>query len=256
MNNNIKYIYINLDNRPERNKHIKNLLSKLNVKFQRYNAIKITSDNVPKTDDLSEYIISYLKHYYLNPRGFGTIGCYLSHKNCIILSKSFETPYTAICEDDIVINENTLNKLNSVLNYFNNNNIDWDMFRVLWDCIEPNNSFCHFVENIENIKMYKFNTLHWRSKFNINKEPTNSVCGGAHFYIINNKKIDKILEYLDSDFIFDLDAVISTSKLNIYFCLNNDMDVNLVYSTINPDGSEMIWETDIPKLEPEPEDWC
>ena len=66
----------------------------------------------------------------------------------------------------------------------------------------------------------------------------NDYCGGTHFRVVNTKNAKKIKEYLDDEWIYNIDSVYSSNKLDIFIIINNDV---MVSSNIFPD-------TNIPKI--------
>jgi GR25 family glycosyltransferase involved in LPS biosynthesis len=77
-------LYINLDSRRDRLKHITEELKKMNIEAERINAIKMVD---------------------------GAIGCTLSHIRCLELAKERQYPYVFIMEDDITfLSPNLLNE--------------------------------------------------------------------------------------------------------------------------------------------------
>lgn len=78
-------LYINLESRPDRLRHVETELTKMNITGERMNAIK--------TQD-------------------GAIGCSLSHIKCLELAKQRGYPYVFIAEDDITFLDPELLKKN------------------------------------------------------------------------------------------------------------------------------------------------
>lgn len=96
----LKYVlYINLESRPDRLKHVQNEMNKLLVTGERANAIKMPD---------------------------GALGCSLSHIKCLELAKEREWPHVFICEDDICFLNPQLLKEN-LLKFSQNQEIDWDV---------------------------------------------------------------------------------------------------------------------------------
>ena len=67
-------LYINLESRPDRRKHVEQELKKMNIDAERINAIKMAE---------------------------GAIGCTLSHIRCLELAKERQYPHVFVIEDDI-----------------------------------------------------------------------------------------------------------------------------------------------------------
>ena len=96
----LKYIlYINLDGRPDRLKHVQNEMDKMQIIGERVAAIKMPD---------------------------GAVGCTMSHIKCLELAKTRGWPYVFICEDDILfLNPDVLKE--NLLKFSENREIDWDV---------------------------------------------------------------------------------------------------------------------------------
>ena len=114
-----------------------------------------------------------------------------------------------------MITAKTLSQLNDFI--LNEKYKDWDIIRSLWGSTN---------------KINKIHTVHYESKFS-NQNPTSNLFGGAHFGVFRNAK--KIVNYMSSENLIAIDAVYSTSLLNVY---HSKFDVNLRKSL----------GTDIPKI--------
>lgn len=215
----MKVFYINLEKRKDRKDHMEEMLSNLNLDYERFEAICPT---------INEIKFGKFKHFYEkaiptvkqrvntqknHPSAVGIFGCYISqyqiHKNQV----NNKEPYM-ILEDDVEITEKTLSQLNDFI--LNKKYKDWDIIRSLWES----------TNEIE-----KIHTVHKLSKFS-NQHLTSEVYGGAHFGVFRNAK--KIINYMSSENLIGVDAVYSTSLLNVY---HSKFDVELC-----PLG------TDIPKI--------
>ena len=107
--NQIPVIYINLDNRPDRNDHVKNELSKIGIyNPERFKAIKLEN---------------------------GALGCSMSHLKCIELAKKNNYDNVFICEDDIEFLDPTL--FLKQIHLFLNSNIKWDVIIVAGNNMIP-----------------------------------------------------------------------------------------------------------------------
>lgn len=92
-------LYINLDSRPDRLKHVQNEMNKMLVVGERVNAIRMPD---------------------------GAIGCTMSHIKCLELAKQRGWPHVFICEDDIFFINPDLLKEN-LLKFSTNTQINWDV---------------------------------------------------------------------------------------------------------------------------------
>jgi GR25 family glycosyltransferase involved in LPS biosynthesis len=96
----LKYVlYINLDNRKDRQIHILKEMKKLGIIGERVSAIKMPN---------------------------GAIGCTMSHIKSLELAKEREWPYVFICEDDICFLNPEILKEN-LLKFSENTQINWDV---------------------------------------------------------------------------------------------------------------------------------
>jgi glycosyl transferase family 25 len=105
----IKYgFYINLTSRPDRKQHVESQLKSINIKVERFNAIKLEN---------------------------GAIGCSMSHLKCLELAKINNWPHILIVEDDIhFLNPELFKKQ---LNYFLKNHKDFDVLLLAGNNIPP-----------------------------------------------------------------------------------------------------------------------
>jgi glycosyl transferase family 25 len=95
-------LYINLNERIDRNEHVISELEKIGIKGQRISAIKM--DN-------------------------GAIGCSMSHIKCLELAIENQYEYVFICEDDIEFTNPTI-FLENINKFYDNKNIDWDVLII------------------------------------------------------------------------------------------------------------------------------
>lgn len=101
-------LYINLESRPDRKKHMENQLSILGINAQRFNAIKMQN---------------------------GALGCSLSHLRCIELAKKNEWDHILIMEDDIKFLEPDLFK--QQFNKFLKNHKEFDVCLIAGNNYSP-----------------------------------------------------------------------------------------------------------------------
>ena len=112
----IKHIlYINLDKREDRLEHVNKELSKINLRGERFPAIKLKN---------------------------GLIGCGMSHLKCIELAKKRDWDHVFICEDDITFTNPRL--FLKQLNKFFKSNLEWDVILVGGNNIPPYEKFGNF----------------------------------------------------------------------------------------------------------------
>ena len=225
MSSDITYVYINLEDREFKNSYMLNLCKFNNINVNRFNGIKLIKDKIPNS-----YINRLSPSYKgaINPNNLlGLFGCYLSHYN--ILKQYNINKHLCIMEDDILFDKTTIEKIKILLKdkFFKNN---WDIIRIIWNTdIDTYNKSIGLIYKINNIKIYKYLRTNKSSKHhpdvNSKKTVKNDIWGGTHMYIVNYKNINKIISYLDNEYIFDIDGILSTNKLNIYCIKNSDMNV-------------------------------
>jgi GR25 family glycosyltransferase involved in LPS biosynthesis len=231
------FVYINLKHRDEKNEHKIKLLKLLRVEFERFEAIKPDiNDSICCSDRITNRIRGYLSNEIKIPRGIGVIGCYLSHLNVLKKYKNIKNKYLCVLEDDVLFTNKSLKRINNVIEYLDSQKLDWDMLRSLWTQAVPNEGICEII--LKDIELYKFNLPNIQSVYNKGNK-CHTICGGTHFQIINMKNIEKIINYMEREYIYNIDSIYSTNELNVYVCTDNFLDVSLpVY----------LQNSDIPKL--------
>lgn len=126
-------LYINLDSRTDRRKHVESQLSSLkrkmvNLKTERFNAIK--NEN-------------------------GALGCSMSHLSCIKLAKARGWDHVLICEDDILFTNVPL--FLTQLNKFLSTVAIWDVVLLAGNNIPPFhvvNDACIKINNCQTTTAY------------------------------------------------------------------------------------------------------
>lgn len=122
-------LFINLDGRKDRLKHIKEQMNIMEIDAERVSAIK--------TED-------------------GAIGCTMSHIKCLELAKSRGYKHVFICEDDIVFKNPSLYKEN-LKKFYKNNEIIWDILIVGGNNVPPFhkvNDYCIRILNCQTTTGY------------------------------------------------------------------------------------------------------
>lgn len=215
----MKVFYINLETRQDRKNHMERMLSELNLDFERFEAVCPSIDEIKFGKYVKLYekacprFKRYADTYQTHPRAIGVFGVYISSLSIHESQLENPEPYI-ILEDDVEITTKTISQLNKFLS--DTKYKDWDIIRSMW---ESDN------------KVKKIEGVHRESKFS-EKYDTHGLFGGAHFSVFNNAR--KIVNYMSSENLIALDAVYSTSILNVY---HSKFDVRIC-----PLG------TDIPKI--------
>jgi GR25 family glycosyltransferase involved in LPS biosynthesis len=138
-----------------------------------------------------------------NPeRVAGFVGCFVSHYE--LYKKLYEEghEYALVLEDDCAVTEEHLKYIRGMISE-NRFPMDWDIIRDGWFLSDRG--------------PYKFPIPHWVSKEGMETANTHDTCGGTHYVLLNCKKIPKILNRLDYDYIYDIDAMLNSPSLNTYF---------------------------------------
>ena len=127
---------INLESRTDRMAHVEAEFSKINLKCNRFNAIKMKN---------------------------GAVGCTLSHIRCLEFAIQNDYDQVFICEDDITfLNHNQMMKS---LKKFNNKINTWDVLLIGGNVIQPYTQiedFCLKVTNIQTTTGYVVNKHYYR----------------------------------------------------------------------------------------------
>ena len=227
------YIYINLARHIHRKEHMENMLQTLRLPYKRFEAICPTYEESINTQKLHKRVRGYLQNKDTLSRGIGVIGCYLSHYHILPKIYNFQDDFVCVLEDDLKFNDITLINVNKIITFLNKN-CDWDMFRIIRNKFDNDESQCFTKYIVNNLPFYKIETPHYQSIYNNGKN--NCINGGTYFQIINRKKIPKIIDYLEKEDIYNIDAIYSTNQLNVFYGFNKDLNVEI-----------NLFETSIPK---------
>lgn len=182
-------------------------LAKVDLPYDRFKAISPSKESL--TEKEGEYYSFYLraldriKAYVSSEqklsRGLGVFGCYLSHY--FIHRRALEENWGnyLILEDDCQLNRGWLEKLNQYLSQ-GKIPIDWDIIR---SCLNSTD------------RVKKLKRCNSQSKFAA-KLINTRYSGGTYFQLCKSSSCQKIIDYLESDFVYNIDAVYSTNRLNVY----------------------------------------
>ena len=223
-------LYINLDSRPDRKKHIENMLSSCPYEYQKIAGVDLS--------DTSGYDI-----YNPNPKVYnsvGILGCFLAHKKAIKylldINKNADS-YSILIEDDAYID--TL--LWGVLDSLDISSIDTDIFMV--DAINTQSNYGTLPMARDKYPVI-FKNLDGDYFFEKNsKRPA----FGTHFMIIPNNKIQYIYDNLDTattvmliDNFYNYNSNISTSfmETGLVYQIKNQ----ILSSNIN--NKFLLWPTE------------
>jgi len=195
-------VYINLKERVDRNEHMQNMLSFLGLSYQRFEAIKC--DNEEGVEMSPNY-----KELRL-----GALGLWKTHIK-ILESRQGQKGTLLVLEDDVLVTKNALKKVNKILED-SLDHLDWDVARAVfpgaWKTLSSKNTKA--LKRVDDF-VYKFETSTAYSKFHKKEDPS-IFSGGGHFVLINKKSIQKILNYIHSEYFYPIDSIYSTNQINSY----------------------------------------
>lgn len=204
----IEFFYINLKGRVQRQRWVETQLTRLGVPYKRFEGIRPTPESLQHgqyqnffNKATSEYKeLFYSKNEQMVKRSLGVFGCYISHYELHKTMKNNKRPYIVL-EDDVRLGRKGHphpNLLENIYKFMNDSDIsDWDMLRSMWDSTNE-------IKKIEN--------THYFSNFST--ENSHNIYGGAHFTIV--RCANKLINYLDSECLYAVDAVFTTNRLNVY----------------------------------------
>ena len=202
-----RIFYINLDTRTDRRTFMERQLSDAGVQYARFSAIKPTFESlVSREGEFHSFFQRGCPNYKKIARKrenaarlTSYFGVYLSHYRLHqMMADNPERDYV-ILEDDCVFERENLD---AVLAQVENGRIpsDWDIIRDCWGSTKA-------VET--------FDRSHSTSKFSGLRRHHNHY-GGAHFSLVRAQSARRLLDFLDEEYIFIIDAIYSTHKLNVY----------------------------------------
>ena len=224
-------VFINLENHTPRKEHMENMLQMLRLPYIRFNAICPTLEESNEIKNIHNRVKSYLHNDKTRSRGIGVIGCYLSHLSVLQTIRPYPQQHICILEDDLKFDLITLFNVNKIISFLDTN-CEWDMFRIIRNKFD-NDETREFTKHVVNdIPFYKIETPHYQSIYKNGKN--NSINGGTYFQIINKKNIPKIIDYLEKEDVYNIDAIYSTNQLNVFYGFNKDFNlkINLFDSSI------------------------
>lgn len=204
-----KIYYINLDKRIDRKKFMENQLSEFDIPYERFPVVLVERDELlNKNGKYHDYYLrcNHWKHNidkqirFLNIRGLlgGCISATMLYEK--LLNESHDSNIL-ILEDDCVLKNGWYEILEEFFEKYTDFVENWDMLRCVWS--RKNRKY-----------LTKWNRDHKETKRA--KGKTTHIYGGAHFTLINKNSIQKIYDYLISDYCVPIDALYGTTQLNVY----------------------------------------
>ena len=197
----MKVFYINLERRKDRKNVMEVMLSDLNLDYERFEAICPTINEIKFGEFKKLYkkacprLKKYVNTKCTHKRAVGVFGVYISALKIHESQLKNPEPYI-ILEDDVKITEKTILQIKRFISDAKYK--DWDIIRSIWT---------------SNNKINKIHTVHPESKFS-KQYKTHMLFGGAHFSVFRSAR--KIVDYMSSENVTAIDAVYSTSLLNVY----------------------------------------
>jgi GR25 family glycosyltransferase involved in LPS biosynthesis len=209
-----KIYYINLDKRVDRKEFMENQLKAFDIPCERFPAVLVEREEL--LNDNGKYHDYYLR---CSPRGGPNFKLAIETGNrftnvrgliggCISATTLYEKLLTEnydsnilILEDDCVLKAGWYEILEEFFEKYTDFVENWDMLRCVW--------------SQENRKYVTRWTRDHRETKRAKGKTTNNY-GGAHFTLINKNSIQKIYDYLISDYCLSIDGLYGTTQLNVY----------------------------------------
>jgi GR25 family glycosyltransferase involved in LPS biosynthesis len=208
---NIDFNYINNKSRTDRLEHIKNELSKFDIKANRFEAIT-------NPDEHNVFFYTTNHPHQASHWTKGQKGCYLSHK--FLLENHKTDNILGILEDDVTFCEDFIERMKYVEDNFN---LDWDIFFL--------SSFYHLNSDK--------NRWHPNGDYELTDIKYIHRTYGSfttHSYLVNPKSINKILDKMDEFFKYsyaiDHLYILIQPHLNVYAFTPGMTNQILSYSDI------------------------
>lgn len=205
-----KIFYINLNKDEDRKAFIENQYyntephSRPLPPLERVEGISVKRQDVSEYGIYEDIVKRYSDIYKYNygvstEHSRSTLGCYLSHKK--VYEKILNSPpgQYIVIEDDVILSPNWYRSLcyaSADINF------QFDIIRQMWSDEIPG-----FFSRIEKFNICSKYVAPWNSC---------SYSGGLHFQIVNQNSAEKILNFLDTENVFDIDAVMHNPILNIF----------------------------------------
>lgn len=209
-----KIYYINLDKRVDRKKFMETQLSEFDIPYERFPAVLVERDELLNKDGkYHDYYLRCSPRDALNFKSAIETGVRFSNVRgliggCISATTLYEKLLTEsydsnilILEDDCVLKTGWYEILEEFFDEYTDFVENWDMLRCVWS--QKNRKY-----------VSKWSRDHKETKRA--KGKTTHIYGGAHFTLINKNSIQKIYDYLISDYCLSIDGLYGTTQLNVY----------------------------------------
>lgn len=206
---NTLFVYINLDDRIDKREYMENLLSSMNLNYVRFSAIQPTRESLIEGEYKSFYDRSvFWMKKYLDDKdkqklAIGTYGCYLSHYFAL---KQYSSKYSSvvILEDDVMFNIQNLKKFFRMTSDLNLNDLEL--------CRPKYGQILKELNSVGSLG-FSFNSVHRNSKY-ADDSNCHRMFYATHFVYYHN--INKVLDYLDDENVFNIDAIYCSNYINSF----------------------------------------
>ena len=208
----IKFVYINLDERKDKKEYMENMLSSMNLNYDRFTATKPTIDSI-QNQHKSYYdrSVNWIKNHSKSndPKkampALSTLGCYISHHK--LLKKYSNCKYLISLEDDCFLNQSLLEEFLGIINDNKKLN-DANIIRpnMKWLRKYPSEEF------VDEQKDYaKFTKCHQIAS---SDSDSHLFYGASNFVFYNN--VQTVLSYMNDSIVCNVDAIWSTNIVSSY----------------------------------------
>ncbi|MEM7690308.1 MAG: glycosyltransferase family 25 protein [Pseudomonadota bacterium] len=202
-----RIFYINLDSRTDRRAFMESQLTAAQVGFERFPAVRPSIESLVKPEGEFYSFFKRASAVYKRlardkrqeQRAIAYFGVYLSHYQ--IHQRMADEPGRdyIILEDDCVFDRVHYDRLMTMIEHGDIPD-DWDIIRDCWDSTD---TVAKFLTSNHNSRFSELTRYH-------------NYYGGAHFSLFRAGANPKLLRLLDEDYVFIIDGVYSTHKLNVY----------------------------------------
>lgn len=200
-----KIFYINLSFRQDRNQFMRNQLSRYGIPFERFQAIELTKEDLANSDGIyHSYFKRMVERFQNNINDekytrsiIANFSVYFSHYTIHKIASKLNFDNYLILEDDCLLRRQWQN--------------------ILYNAIDSKIDKFDIIRSYRRNRFFKFDNCTWQSKYANDK--SHNMSDGAHAIFINGKSAQKIVDYFDSDFVYNIDAVYNTHILDSY-CLH------------------------------------
>tara|TARA_B110000444_G_C18819880_1_gene587150 strand:+ start:657 stop:1256 length:600 start_codon:yes stop_codon:yes gene_type:complete len=171
------------------------------IPFERFNAVRPSISDLEPGGKYYEFLSRSVPRLRLNINNkehidhiIGTMGCYISHYQIHKIAAEQNFEHYVILEDDCMLRKNWIETLNEFTQ----------------DVNEPYD----IIRSYKNGSMFKFINCNYQSKF-VDKFSHN-IDDGSHAILCNGSSALKIVDYMNEDYVYNIDAVYNTHRINVF----------------------------------------